>query len=138
LVLIALLSMVLAACSAAGTPVSDSTPPVPYRMAQVSTWTPTVVEASPVVHRPTATWVPLITPSPTAAGNQPTKADVPRVGVAEARLAADAGEAILVDVRSRATYEQGHIAGALSMPAQEVARRSAELPTGKQVIFYCA
>jgi rhodanese-related sulfurtransferase len=63
---------------------------------------------------------------------------VPRIGLPEARLAVEAGEAILVDVRSRATYEQGHIAGALSIPAQEVATRSAELPTDKQVIFYCA
>jgi 3-mercaptopyruvate sulfurtransferase SseA len=137
-VLLALLPVVLAACSVSGTPVSDTTPPVPYRTAQVPTWTPAWVKASPVTPRPTATWVPLITPSPTPTGDQPTKADVPRIGAAEARLAADAGEAILVDVRSQTTYEQGHIAGALSMPAQEVARRSTELPTEKTVIFYCA
>jgi len=138
LVLIALLSIVLAACSASATPLVDSTLPASYRTTEVPSSTPTVAEPSPTVRRPTATWVPLITPSPTATGDQPTKADVPRVGVTEARLAADAGEAILVDVRSRATYEQGHIAGALSMPAQEVARRSAELPTEKTITFYCA
>ena len=49
---------------------------------------------------------------------------------------AGAGEALLVDVRTRATYDQAHIAGAISMPSSEVLDRYHELPTDKLVIFY--
>jgi rhodanese-related sulfurtransferase len=63
---------------------------------------------------------------------------VARISVAAAKALADAGEAILVDVRTAATYEQSHIAGAVSLPASEVARRSAELPPDELIIFYCA
>jgi hypothetical protein len=112
-------------------------PPIQYRMAEAS---PTLVpvEASPTAPKPTATFVPLITPSPTPTGDNPTKADVPRITVQAAQLKAEAGEAILVDVRTQATYDLKHIAGAISMPLDEVGRRSTELSTDKLVIFYCA
>jgi hypothetical protein len=123
----------------------SSTPPIQYRMAEVQTATPVEesptpvpVKVSPTVPKPTATFVPLITPSPTPAGDNPTKSDVPRITVQTAQLTTEAGEAILVDVRTRATYDLKHIAGAISMPLDEVGRRSAELPTDKLVIFYCA
>jgi rhodanese-related sulfurtransferase len=48
----------------------------------------------------------------------------------------EAGEAILVDTRSQATYEQSHIAGAISMTSSQVAQRFAELPTDKLIVFY--
>jgi len=99
---------------------------------------PTPVESSPTAPKPTATFVPLITPSPTPTGDNPTKADVPRITVQAAQLKAEAGEAILVDVRTRATYDVKHIAGSILVPLDEVARRSAELPTDRLVIFYCA
>lgn len=51
---------------------------------------------------------------------------------------AEAGSAILVDVRTEAAYEGQHIAGAISMPVDQVAQRYAELPSDKLVIFYCA
>jgi rhodanese-related sulfurtransferase len=61
---------------------------------------------------------------------------VPRIDIEVAKQMADAGEAILVDVRTRATFEQAHIAGAISMPSGEVLDRYQELPTNKLVIFY--
>jgi rhodanese-related sulfurtransferase len=63
---------------------------------------------------------------------------VPRIGVAEAKAMAESGTAVLVDVRTEATYEGQHIAGAISMPVDQVAKRYGELPSGKLVIFYCA
>jgi rhodanese-related sulfurtransferase len=63
---------------------------------------------------------------------------VPRISVAQARQQADAGEAVLVDVRPGAVYEGLHIAGAISMPLDQVSRRYAELPGDKLLIFYCA
>jgi hypothetical protein len=109
-----------------------------YQMAVVKTATPTPDLSQPPAPRPTATWVPLITPSPTPGEKLPSKNDVPRISAADARAKVDAGEAVFVDVRGQASYDQNHIAGALSMPAGDVALRYAELPAGKLVIFYCA
>ena len=65
-----------------------------------------------------------------------TNSIVPRIEPGVARQMADAGEAVLVDVRTKATFDQAHIAGAISMPASEVLERYHELPTDKLVIFY--
>jgi rhodanese-related sulfurtransferase len=70
--------------------------------------------------------------------DSPTKADVPRIGAAEAKTKIDADEAILVDVRTEAAYTGRHIAGAISMPVDQVPLRHAELPDDKLIIFYCA
>ncbi len=162
--LLMLLSALLAltACLGEGVPPASvpkpsATLPAEYGAAEVQTSTLIPTEDSATVSRPTATFlpsltpsptataakptatlVPLLTPSPTANADKPTRADVPRVDVGEAKIRAEAGEAILVDVRTRATYEQQHIAGALSMPSAEVPERYAELPAGKLIIFYCA
>lgn len=74
------------------------------------------------------------TPHPTS-----TPGDgVRRVTVADARQSADRGEAVIVDVRPKAQYDQGHIKGSLSIPKTELANRAAELPKDKLIIFYCA
>jgi hypothetical protein len=142
--------LALAACGSdpsafLGDDTPSATPPIQYGMAEVKTAipveaspTPVPVEASPTALKPTATFVPLVTPSPTPTGDKPTKADVPRITVQAAQLKVEANEAILVDVRTQASYDLKHIAGAISMPLNEVSRRSAELPTDKLVIFYCA
>jgi hypothetical protein len=141
--LILSISLSVAACGAEPTPLAMNagslpTPAMQYQMAVVKTSTPTRGPATPTVAKPTATWVPLITPSPTPGEKVPSKGDVPRIGVAAAKVQVEAGEAVFVDVRTAATYEQKHIAGALSMPAGEVSRRYAEFPTDKLIIFYCA
>lgn len=143
LLLLGLAASLVAACGASSTPASLAGEPTATARPEVPTATarpptPSPVPASPTVPKPTATFVPLITPSPTPTGDYPTQASVPRIGVAEARALADAGEAILVDVRSRATYEQEHIQGALSLPLDQVAQRLAELSGEAQIIFYCA
>ena len=100
--------------------------------------TRTSVPATPTARKPTATFVPLITPSATPEGGAPTKAIVPRISVGTAKEMADAGEAVLVDVRTRGTFEAAHIAGAISFPSEEIPDRHGELPTDKLIIFYCA
>lgn len=138
--MIPLLVVSLALTACAGTPASmedpRSTTTSVYTGAAAYTATPTAIEPSPTIPRPTPTFVPLITPSPTVDG--PTKADVPRISVAAAKAKAEAGEAMLVDVRTEAIYDSSHIPGAISMPADQVARRYIELATGKLIIFYCA
>lgn len=131
---------VLGACGGDPAPESEGVRPVAtatiqYRMAAVKTSTPAVTP-TPVAPTATATWVPLPSPSPTAADGPLTAGDVPRLGVAQARERAAAGEAVFVDVRSAATYQKSHIAGAISLPGNEVAGRVGELPADKVLIFY--
>ncbi len=52
-----------------------------------------------------------------------------------ARLAA--GEVVALDVRSAAEYAQGHIAGALSIPYDQIESRLAELPANREIVAYC-
>jgi hypothetical protein len=99
---------------------------------------PTTVPATPTIRKPTATFVPLITPSATPEGGAPTKAIVPRISVAVAKEMADAGEAVLVDVRTEGTFDAAHIAGAISLPSGEIPNRYGELPTDRLIVFYCA
>jgi hypothetical protein len=159
LVLLLALALVVSACSSDAGPGGDdarlsATAPISVRMAEVRTSTPAAAEqastptaaaqaptptadvAATRAAKPTATWVPLITPSPTPEGGTLGKADITRIGIAEAKEKMEAGEAILVDVRSQQSYEQNHIAGAISMPSSQVAKEYAELPADKLIVFY--
>ena len=51
------------------------------------------------------------------------------------RLAA--GDVVLLDVRPRAEYTAGHIAGAVNVPADEIAGHLRSIPDGKRVVAYC-
>lgn len=74
------------------------------------------------------------TPHPTS-----TPGDgVRRITIADAKQAADGGEAVIIDVRPKTQYDQGHIKGSLSIPKNELPSRLGELPKDKLIIFYCA
>ena len=45
--------------------------------------------------------------------------------------------ATLVDVRSPAEYNSGHIDGAINIPLQVVGQRMSEIPTDHEVVVYC-
>lgn len=45
---------------------------------------------------------------------------------------------ILLDVRTKAEYDQGHIEGALHIPVDELRTRSQELDPDKEIYAYCA
>ena len=64
-------------------------------------------------------------------------AEAPRISVADAKKALDAGKAILVDVRAADSFKQEHAKGAISLPTHEIAARMSELPKDKQIITYC-
>lgn len=55
----------------------------------------------------------------------------------ELRKRLRAGDVVVLDVRPRAEYDAGHIRGALSIPADELRSRLAELPDGTTVAAYC-
>ncbi len=47
------------------------------------------------------------------------------------------GNVTLIDVRPAEEFEAGHIAGALSMPLDEIKDRLADLPREREVVAYC-
>ena len=65
-------------------------------------------------------------------------AEVNRIDAADARKLVEKGEAVVVDVRSRAAWDQGHVPGALHIPVDEVTAQGADpaawagLPVEKQ------
>jgi hypothetical protein len=107
-----------------------------YGMAAVRTSTPTLAPNPTKVVEATDIPRPMGSPAPTADPAKTDPSSIPRIGVQEAKAQVEAGEALLVDVRSRASFDHQHIAGALSMPSNEVAARCGELPADKLSIFY--
>lgn len=73
-------------------------------------------------------------------GAEKTESDneAPRVELADAKAAYDAGSAIFIDTRSRPFFVNERIKGAISIPVAEMAGRHKEVPKGKKVITYCA
>ena len=57
-------------------------------------------------------------------------------------VAADIGAGVtgwvLIDTRSQASWDQGHVAGAIHLPTDEIAARAASVvPAGSSVVTYC-
>lgn len=75
-------------------------------------------------------------PAPATAPADPL-AEAPRISAADAKKALDAGQAVLVDVRSLDAWQSEHAKGAVSIPVNEILARMGELPKDKQVIAYC-
>ena len=61
---------------------------------------------------------------------------VPRISLEETLPKLEQGEAILVDVRSRLSYEKEHAAGATSVPEDEIDARLGELPRDQDLVLY--
>lgn len=68
---------------------------------------------------------------------QPNQQPVVRVNLEEARAAYDDGDALFLDVRSAASYANGHIPGAISIPVSEIEARLADLDPERWIITYC-
>ena len=61
-----------------------------------------------------------------------------RITRADAQQLVKEGKAVYVDVRSKETYDKGHIKGAISLPGSQLIARMNEIPAGKMAITYCA
>src|SRR5687768_10154153 len=61
-----------------------------------------------------------------------TEDAVPRVTVEQAKAAVDSGAAVIVDVRSRESYETSRIAGALFIPLEDFENNIADLDLSKE------
>jgi rhodanese-related sulfurtransferase len=49
----------------------------------------------------------------------------------------NAGDFLLLDVRTRDAFAAGHIAGALSVPVAEIPKLAPKLPKDKELVTYC-
>jgi rhodanese-related sulfurtransferase len=75
-----------------------------------------------------------ITPST----NATDPATARRISFEEAAKLVKAGKGVYIDVRSKETYDLGHIPGAISIPGSQLLNRIVEIPPGKTAITYCA
>ncbi len=66
-----------------------------------------------------------------------TYPEIPRVSLADAKVAFDAGTAVFVDVRDGDSYAAAHIPGALSIPLFELENRLGELNRAEWIVTYC-
>lgn len=64
-------------------------------------------------------------------------AEAPRVTAAEVKRLVEKGEALIVDVRGKDSYDQEHAEGAISIPVSEIEARLKELPKNKLIAAYC-
>jgi rhodanese-related sulfurtransferase len=49
----------------------------------------------------------------------------------------ESGQAVLIDVRSKSSYDKVHAAGAVSIPEDTIESRLDELPRDREIILYC-
>ncbi len=61
-----------------------------------------------------------------------------RVTTSELQALLENGQAVVIDVRNQAAYDQAHIRGAKLIPAGEIAERAGELPRDKTIVTYCS
>ena len=80
---------------------------------------------------------PSTTATPPAQSVEDTYPEIPRVSLADARIAFDTKSAIFVDVRDDNSYAAGHIPAALSIPLAELPDRLDELERSDWIITYC-
>jgi hypothetical protein len=88
---------------------------------------------------PASVAIPASVPTPTPTPKMQTPEDgVRRITPVEARAALDKGKAIIIDVRGDASYNAGHVKGALSISVNDIGARAGELPRDKMIITYCS
>ena len=64
--------------------------------------------------------------------------DAPRITLAEAKAAFDAGSAIFVDTRAEAAYKPEHIKGAINITQDKLESKLSSLSKDKKIIAYCS
>ena len=64
--------------------------------------------------------------------------DAPRISLADAKAAFDAGTAIYVDSRAESAYKQEHIKGAINIPGGTLDSKIKQLSKDKKIIVYCS
>ncbi len=65
------------------------------------------------------------------------RSDPEPVGMQELVERARSGKVLVIDTRPAGEYAAGHIAGAISVPIDELQERLKQLPKGKEYVAYC-
>jgi 3-mercaptopyruvate sulfurtransferase SseA len=83
--------------------------------------------------------VAAVTPGVNTGATIMSEQTAPRMPIDEFKALYDnpSSRPIIIDVRAKQAYDEGHIAGAISFPEAEVDARIAELPKDKLIIAYC-
>lgn len=78
-------------------------------------------------------------PSGTAQPTAAAGSDPPRMPLDQFKALYDnpSTRPMIIDVRAAASYDEGHIAGAISFPESDVDTRVKEIPKDKLVVAYC-
>jgi len=77
------------------------------------------------------------TPAPTAAPKS-DRQDAPRISLADAKKAFDDKTAMFIDTHPKATYDAGHIPGAINITVQDLETKFGSIPKDKRIIAYCS
>ena len=104
----------VAACTDVAEPVSVSKSPVPAQQQQ-----------QPV-------------PAQTDAHGHTDGQDAPRISLADAKKAFDDKSAAFIDTHVKATYDAGHIPGAINVTVQDLEAKFNTIPKGKKIVAYCS
>jgi hypothetical protein len=67
----------------------------------------------------------------------PEEAAVVRISPEDLRQKTLRGEVTVIDVRSAADFQMGHLPGSLHVPVANVEAQIAYLPKGKPIVAYC-
>lgn len=80
-----------------------------------------------------------VTPGVNTGATIMSEQTAPRMPIDEFKALYDdpAKRPVILDVRAKQTYDEGHIVGAISFPEADVDARIAELPKDKLIIAYC-
>jgi hypothetical protein len=142
----ALLFLACGGCDHQAQPVTETTA---APASSTATTAPAPPAAAPAPSAPAAAPVEEIamnaTTKPEAAPAPPAGAPVPgdpneirRVTVEDTNALRESGKGVIVDVRDDASYNMGHIKGALHIPLADLPQRLGELPRDRPIVTYCA
>jgi hypothetical protein len=120
---LATILVLLAACSGDGTQTTQT----------IATPEQSAATPAPPIEAPQTTTYSTPPPARTAT----TDADIYRMTATELKERVEAGEVVVIDVRTRVAYATEHARGAVNIPLEEVGMRAGELPTDKWLVTYC-
>ena len=113
-------------------PACGATSTLPTVLPTLAPTRPPTAESTQAPTPETGQYVPLPTQGPSIPGSE---AEVPRTSVIDAKAAFDAGEAIIVDVRSAEAFTLSHVAGAINIPLAELEGHLKKMSKETYIVF---
>ena len=112
-----------------------------FRLVIITVFTGALFIACNTNQKPAGSITTVSSPTPKTASPQiPTvHADgVRRITTVELKDLLAKNEAVVVDVRTEASFKQGHIPGARLIPVADVLLKTDQLPKNKLIVTYCS